>query len=387
MRISERLNRIPPYLFAEIDRKKAEAIKKGVDVISLGIGDPDLPTPDYIIESLYRGAKNPENHRYPSYEGSLRFREAVAHWYKKRYDVDLDPETEIMALIGSKEGIAHVFFAFVDPGDYTLIPDPAYPVYKTATIFAGGTPVAMPLKAENNFLPDLEGIPQDVVQKAKLMFLNYPNNPTAATADLEFFSRAVEFARKHELIICHDSAYMEITFDGYKAPSLMQVPGGKEVGIEFGSLSKPFNMTGWRIGYAVGSKEIISKLAVIKTNIDSGQFNAIQEAAVTALEGPDSHIHEMNRIYKERRDVAIRHLKELGIQVRPSNATFYIWAPVPEGYTSTEFAATLLEKAGVIVSPGNAYGDEGEGYFRIALTVDKQRITEAFERIKEKVEF
>lgn len=387
MKKAERINKIPPYLFAEIDKKKAEAIKKGVDVISLGIGDPDLPTPDYIIESFFKAVKNPENHRYPAYEGSLEFRKAVADWYKKRFDVELDPETEVMALIGSKEGIAHIFLAYVDSGDYTLIPDPAYPVYKTATIFAGGQPYSMPLLAENDFLPDFDMIDKQIAKKAKLMFLNYPNNPTAAVADLGFFEKAVEFAKANDIIICHDSAYSEITFDGYKAPSLLQAKGGLDVGIEFGSLSKPFNMTGWRIGYAVGNREIISNLAIIKTNVDSGQFTAIQDASIEALRGPSDHIEKMIEIYRERRDIVIEGLKSIGIQVKPPKGTFYIWAPVPSNYTSTEFATLLLEKAGVIVTPGNAYGNQGEGYFRIALTVDKNRIIEAFDRIKKHVKF
>jgi LL-diaminopimelate aminotransferase len=385
MRRSDRLAKIPPYLFAEIDKKKEAAIKKGVDVISLGIGDPDVPTPGYIIDSFFDAVKNQKNHRYPAYEGSMAFRQAVADWYKERYKVDIDPETEVMALIGSKEGIAHIFLAYIDPGDYALVPDPAYPVYKTGTLFAGGIPYPMPLTEENNFLPQFDAIDKDIVRNSKLLFLNYPNNPTAAVAEMSEFEKAVNFARENDMILCHDSAYSDITFDGYNAASPLQIKGAKDICIEFGSLSKPFNMTGWRIGYAVGGAEIIKNLGVIKTNIDSGQFNAIQDAAIHALKAPKDQIKKMVEIYKERRDVAVAELNAIGISVEAPKGTFYLWPKVPKGYTSTEFAGKLLDEAGVIVTPGNAYGDFGEGYFRIALTVDVERMKEAFERIKKSV--
>ncbi|MDK2901548.1 MAG: LL-diaminopimelate aminotransferase [Thermosediminibacterales bacterium] len=387
MEKATRIKKIPPYLFAEIDKKKEAAIKRGVDVISLGIGDPDLPTPGYIIESLYRSVQNPANHQYPSYIGSLNFRKAVADWYRRRYNIELDPETEVMALIGSKEGIAHMFWAYIDPEDYALIPDPAYPVYKTGTIFAGGVPYIMPLRAENNFLPDLSAIGIEIAKKAKLMFLNYPNNPTASVASLEFFQRVVDFAREHNILVCHDSAYIDITFDGYKAPSILQAQGAKDVCVEFGSLSKPFNMTGWRIGYAVGNKEALANLAVIKTNIDSGQFNSIQDAAIDALEGPEDQINRMIEVYKKRRDLVVDTLKNIGIDIEKPKGTFYIWAPVPHGYTSAQFAEMLLEQTGVIVSPGNAYGNYGEGYFRISLTISEARLIEALERMKKYLKF
>ncbi|MDI3540615.1 MAG: LL-diaminopimelate aminotransferase [Thermosediminibacterales bacterium] len=387
MEKATRIKKIPPYLFAEIDKKREAAIKRGVDVISLGIGDPDLPTPGYIIESLYRSVQNPANHQYPSYIGSLNFRKAVADWYRRRYNIELDPETEVMALIGSKEGIAHMFWAYIDPEDYALIPDPAYPVYKTGTIFAGGVPYIMPLRAENNFLPDLSAIGIEIAKKAKLMFLNYPNNPTAAVASLEFFQRVVDFAREHNILVCHDSAYIDITFDGYKAPSILQAQGAKDVCVEFGSLSKPFNMTGWRIGYAVGNKEALANLAVIKTNIDSGQFNSIQDAAIDALKGPEDQINRMIEVYKKRRDLVVDTLKNIGIDIEKPKGTFYIWAPVPHGYTSAQFAEMLLEQTGVIVSPGNAYGNYGEGYFRISLTISEARLIEALERMKKYLKF
>lgn len=387
MEKATRIKKIPPYLFAEIDKKKEAAIKRGVDVISLGIGDPDLPTPSYIIESLYRSVQNPANHQYPSYIGSLNFRKAVADWYRRRYNIELDPETEVMALIGSKEGIAHMFWAYIDPEDYALIPDPAYPVYKTGTIFAGGVPYIMPLRAENNFLPDLSAIGIEIAKKAKLMFLNYPNNPTAAVASLEFFQRVVDFAREHNILVCHDSAYIDITFDGYKAPSILQAQGAKDVCVEFGSLSKPFNMTGWRIGYAVGNKEALANLAVIKTNIDSGQFNSIQDAAIDALEGPEDQINRMIEVYRKRRDLVVDTLKNIGIDIEKPKGTFYIWAPVPHGYTSAQFAEMLLEQTGVIVSPGIAYGSYGEGYFRISLTISEARLIEALERMKKYLKF
>ncbi|MDN5331101.1 MAG: LL-diaminopimelate aminotransferase [Tepidanaerobacteraceae bacterium] len=387
MRIAERIKKIPPYLFAQMDKKIAELKKKGVDVISLGVGDPDLPTPPHIVEALERAANDPECHKYPAYEGSLEFRKAVATYYKRRFGVELDPESEVMALIGSKEGIAHIFFAFIDPGDYALIPDPGYPVYKTATLFAGGVPYPMPLLKENNFLPDFSSIDTQVAKKAKLMFLCYPNNPTAAVADEKFFEEAVEFAKTYDIIICHDSAYVDITFDGYRAPSLLSVKGAMDIGVEFGSLSKPYRMTGWRIGYAVGNKDIISALGVIKTNIDSGQFTAIQRAGIEALLGPQDSVYEMLSVFEKRRDLVIETFKEIGLEVEPPKGTFYIWVPVPEGYTSQSFAEMLIEKAAVVVTPGVGYGDYGEGYVRISLTTPDERLKEAMRRIKESLSF
>lgn len=382
MERAERIKKIPPYLFAQIDKKIAELKSKGIDVISLGIGDPDLPTPSNIVEAMKKAIEVKEYHRYPDYEGSMEFREAVSKYYKNRFNVTLDPKNEVMALIGSKEGIAHIFWAFVNPGDYVLIPDPAYPVYKTAAIFAGGIPYTMPLLEENDFLPDFSKIDEEILRKAKIMFLCYPNNPTGAVADEKFFEEAVEIAKKYDIILCHDSAYAEITYDGYQAPSILSIPGAKDVAVEFGSLSKPYRMTGWRIGYVVGNSEIVQGLGIIKTNVDSGQFTAIQKAGVEALLGPQDSIKEMIDIFKKRRDLVVNTLREIGLDVKPPKGTFYIWVKVPKGYTSASFAEKLIEKAAVVVTPGNAYGEYGEGYVRISITTPDHRLNEAMERIK-----
>ena len=381
MKIAQRIEIIPPYLFAEIDKKKEEAIKRGVDIINLGIGDPDQPTPNNIIEKLRESVKDPKTHDYPPYAGTAEFRQAVTLWYKNRFGVDLDPDKEVMALIGSKEGIAHIFLAFIDPGDFSLIPDPAYPVYKTGTLFANGFPYIMPLLEENNFLPDLEEIDEDIAQKAKLMFINYPNNPTAAVANKDFFEKVVKFAKKYDILVCHDFAYSEMTFDNYKANSFLEVDGAKDVGIEFHSLSKIYNMTGWRLGFAVGNKEAISALSIIKTNIDSGVFKAIQQAGTEALTGPQDNIEKMNKIYTGRRNVVINGLNKLGWNLKPTKATFYIWIPTFNKMSSMEFSNLLLEKTGIIVTPGIGYGEYGKGYVRIALTVDEKRLEEAIERL------
>jgi len=378
---ADRLKQLPPYLFAELDRKKAEARSKGVDVIDLGVGDPDLPTPDNIINRLAEAAREPKYHRYPSYTGMNEFRKAVSRWYRKRADVDLDPIQEIVSLIGSKEGIAHIPLAFINPGDVVLVPSPAYPVYAIATMFAGGTPYEMPLLKENDFLPDLGIIPGDILAKAKMMFINYPNNPTAAPATLDFFRTVVDFAAKNNLMVCHDFAYSEMTFDDYVPPSFLSTPGAKDVGIEFHSLSKTYNMTGWRIGWAAGNSQIIGGLGRIKSNIDSGIFEAIQVAGIEALEGDQQCLAEMRSIYTERRDVLVAGLKKLGINVEAPRATFYVWFEVPSGYTSATFAALLLEKAGIVATPGNGFGAPGEGYVRMTLTVSKERLAEAVERM------
>ena len=382
MKIAQRIETIPPYLFAEIDKKKEEAIKRGVDIINLGIGDPDQPTPNNIIEKLRESVKDPKTHDYPPYAGTAEFRQAVTLWYKNRFGVDLDPDNEVMALIGSKEGIAHIFLAFIDPGDFSLIPDPAYPVYKTGTLFANGFPYIMPLLEENNFLPDLEEIDEDIAQRAKLMFINYPNNPTAAVANKDFFEKVVKFAKKYDILVCHDFAYSEMTFDDYKASSFLEVEGAKDVGIEFHSLSKTYNMTGWRLGFVVGNKKAISALSIIKTNIDSGAFKAIQQAGIEALTGPQDNIEKMNKIYTGRRNVVINGLNKLGWNLKPTKATFYIWIPTLNKMDSMEFSNLLLEKTGIIVTPGIGYGKYGEGYVRIALTVDEKRLEEAMERLK-----
>jgi len=383
MQQSERLNKIPPYLFAEIDRKIAEARAKGIDIISLGIGDPDTPTIPTVVEAMHQAIDDPSTHDYPPYNGTAEFREASANWMKKRFGVEIDANTEMLANIGSKEAIAHVFFAFVDEGDYTLIPDPGYPVYKNATIFAGGTPYSMPLLAENKFLPDFDKIPEDIAKKSKLMFLNYPNNPTGATCELDLFKKAVAFCKKYDILLCHDQAYCEMTYDGYIAPSVFQVEGAKDIAIEFFSHSKSYNMTGWRVGFVAGNAQAIKALGTIKNNIDSGVFKAIQHAAAKAYDAPKEQIEALNKMYKERKDVAEAGLKELGWDIIPSKATFYLWLPVPKGFTSEEFVSIMLEKAGVVVPPGNGYGTYGEGYFRIALTKDSATIKKALLRMKE----
>jgi len=382
MKIAQRIETIPPYLFAEIDKKKEEAIKKGVDIINLGIGDPDKPTPNNIIEKLRESVKDPKTHDYPPYAGTAEFRQAVASWYKNRFGVNLDADREVMALIGSKEGIAHIFLAFIDPGDFSLIPDPGYPVYKTGTLFANGFPYIMPLLEENDFLPDLEEIDEEIAQRAKLMFINYPNNPTAAVANKDFFKKVVKFAKKNDILVCHDFAYSEMTFDDYKANSFLEVEGAKEVGIEFHSLSKTYNMTGWRLGFAVGNQEAISALSIIKTNIDSGVFKAIQQAGIEALTGPQDNIEKMNNIYTGRRNVVINGLNKLGWNLKPTKATFYLWIPTLNNMSSMEFSNLLLEKAGIIITPGIGYGEYGEGYVRIALTVEEKRLEEAMERLE-----
>jgi LL-diaminopimelate aminotransferase len=378
---AERLKQLPPYLFAEIDRLKAEMIAKGVDVINLGVGDPDLPTPPHIIEKLAETAKNPANHQYPSYSGMNDFRISTAKWYKTRFGVDLDPLSEVLTLIGSKEGIAHLPLAFINPGDLALIPSPAYPVYHVATMFAGGESWFMPLLKKNEFLPDLEAIPEDVAKRARLMFINYPNNPTGAVAGRDFFERVVEFAGKFDIIICHDAAYTEMGLDGYRPMSFLEVDGAKEVGIEFHSLSKTYNMTGWRLGFVVGNAEIVGGLGQIKSNIDSGAFNAVQWAGIAALEGDQEPVYDMQRIYRERRDILIAGLKRAGLETETPKASFYVWCSTPRGYSSKEFTALLLREAGIVTTPGSGFGDPGEGYVRMALTVTRERIREAVERI------
>ncbi len=382
MRTAQRIQNLPPYLFAEIERKIEEARAAGVDVISLGIGDPDRPTPEHIVRALQREAAEPRNHRYPSYRGLDAFRAAVSSWYERRFGVRLDPDREVLSLIGSKEGIAHAPLAFVDPGDATLVPDPGYPVYAIATLFAGGMAHPMPLLEANGYLPDLSEIPSDIARRARMMFINYPNNPTGAVAPLSFFEEVVRFAREYDLVVCHDAAYSEVAFGGYRPHSFLEVEGAKDVGIEFHSLSKTYNMTGWRIGWAAGSAPVIEALGRIKTNIDSGVFEAIQRAAIEALTGPEEPVDAMRALYEERMKAAVDGLSSLGWEIEAPKATFYLWAPTPAGTSSTEFAAALLEKAGVVVTPGVGYGERGEGYFRISVCLEVERIREAFDRMK-----
>lgn len=381
MRMSKRVADLPAYLFVEISRKIAEKRAKGEEVISFAIGDPDIPTPAHIIDRLCRAAQDPINHRYPETGGLPELRQAIASWYQKRFGVSLDANTEVLPLIGSKEGIGHIALCFIDPGDIALVPDPAYPVYSVSTILAGGEPHYMPLTEENDFLPDLDAIPADIVKKAKLLWLNYPNNPTGAVAELDFFNQAVEFARRHNLAICHDGPYSEVSFDGYQPVSFMQADGAKELGVEFHSLSKSYNMTGWRIGMAVGNAEMIDALKRVKSNLDSGIPQAIQHAAIEALSGPQDCIQKHNTIYQRRRDLIIDILNDIGLSARPPKASLYIWAKVPKGYTSVEFTDDLLDKVGVAVTPGTGYGSNGEGYVRLSLTIADARLVKGLSRL------
>ncbi|PWW32139.1 LL-diaminopimelate aminotransferase [Cytobacillus oceanisediminis] len=382
---SDRIGQIPPYLFAEINKKKEKLKKAGVDIIDLGIGDPDLPTPGHIIEKFVEESQNPGNLKYPSFVGCMEFKQAVADFYWRQYQVKLDPDTEVLALIGSKEGIAHIVPTLIDPGEYVLIPDPSYPVYRMAALLANGRYYNMPMTKENDFKPDLHAIPGEILRQSKLMFLNYPGNPTSAAVDIDFFIDAVAFAQKHQIPIAHDSAYNMVTFDSYKAPSILEVDGAKEIAVEFGSLSKTYNMTGFRIGYVVGNKSIIKALSVYKSNTDTGQFTPIQKAAAFALNSDQSCIARHNEIYKQRMTAMLDGLRKIGVEVDPPKGSFFIWAPVPSGYTSTEFVTSVMEQTGVILTPGNAFGPSGEGYFRVSLSVPNERLYEAVNRIKEKL--
>ncbi|MEK6683030.1 MAG: LL-diaminopimelate aminotransferase [Nitrospirota bacterium] len=381
-KLADRIKNLPPYLFAAIDQLKQKALAKGVDLINLGIGDPDLPTPEPIIRRLQQAAENPRNHQYPSYEGMLTFREAAADWYRRRFGVRLDPRTEVLTLIGSKEGIGHAPLAFINPGDVALIPDPGYPVYPAATLFAGGRSHFMPLKKENHFLPEFDRIPKSVLKKARLLFINYPNNPTSATAGKEFFKEVVRFARRHTLIVCHDNAYSEIYFDGERPMSFLELDGARDVGVEFHSLSKTFNMTGWRIGFAVGNPQILSALGKVKSNLDSGVFQAVQEAGIEALNLKDPVTDGIRKVYQERRDTLISGLLGLGLSVEPPKATFYVWVSVPKNFTAMTFTTHLLDKAGIVTTPGSGFGKSGEGYIRMALTVPNDRLMEAVSRME-----
>ncbi|MBK5228308.1 MAG: LL-diaminopimelate aminotransferase [Actinobacteria bacterium] len=382
MRTAKRIDRLPPYLFAEMDRKIKAAQDKGVDVISFGIGDPDLPTPPHVVDALCSAAADPSTHRYPSYTGMPEFRRAIANWYRTRFGVDLDPDTQIQPLVGTKEGIFHLPVAFVDPGDVALIPDPGYPVYETGTLLAGGEPVAMPLLSENDFKPDLGAIPADVVRRARVMWLNYPSNPTAACVDEAFFADAVRYCNEHDILLCHDAAYSEITFDDYVAPSALQVDGAMDCAVEFGSLSKTYNMTGWRIGWVAGATRAIEAIKRLKTNIDSGIFDAVQRAGIAALEGPQDHLVATIERYRHRRDLLCDALKSMDVVVEPPRGSIYVWTPVPERHTSESFATALLEKAGVVAIPGTGYGPSGEGFVRFSLTVPDERLEEGVERLR-----
>ena len=381
--ISKRVENLPPYLFVEITRKIAEKKAKGEEVISFAIGDPDIPTPSHIIDRLLQAAQDPANHRYPESDGLPELRQAIAEWYKRRFEVSLDADSEVLPLIGAKEGVAHIAFCFIDSGDMALVPDPGYPVYSVSTTLAGGESYYMPLTAENDFLPDLGNIPEQVWKKAKLLWLNYPNNPTGAVADLDFFNRVVEMARKYDVAVCHDGPYTEVTFDGYQPVSFMQADGAREVGVEFHSLSKSYNMTGWRIGMVVGNPIMVDALKRLKSNLDSGIPQAIQYAAIEALTGSQDCIQKHNAIYQRRRDLVVEMLNSIGLEASSPKAGLYVWAKVPEGYTSVDFTADLLDKVGVAVTPGIGYGKTGEGYVRLSLTIPDAALVKGLSHLAE----
>jgi LL-diaminopimelate aminotransferase len=384
MHFAKRLEKIPPYLFAEINRKRDELVARGVDIINLGVGDPDKPTPTHIVQAMHEAIDDPSTHNYPPYQGTKDYLKAAAEWMQRRFGVtDLNPATEVVSSVGSKEAIHNTFLAFVEPGDYTLIPDPGYPVYRTSTIFAGGEAYTMPLRREYGFLPDLDAIPQEVARKAKLLWINYPNNPTGAVATLEFFEELVAYCQHYDILLCHDHAYAEMAYDGYKPPSVLQVQGAKDVAIEFHSLSKSYNMTGWRVGFVVGNAQAIKGLSQVKTNIDSGVFKAIQRAAIAGFQTTDEQLQQVMSVYQKRRDIIVEGLKSLGWPMEAPKATLYIWAPVPQGYSSNDFVNLLLDKCGIIVPPGNGYGANGEGFFRIALTIADERMQEAIQRMRD----
>ncbi|MFC1698484.1 LL-diaminopimelate aminotransferase [Candidatus Omnitrophota bacterium] len=380
---ADRLKKLPPYLFAEIDKAKRLARAAGQDIIDLGVGDPDQPTPEHVIAKLHQAALDPSNHHYALDFGMSSLRTAIAKWYQQRFNIALDPDKEILPLIGSKEGLAHLPLGLVNPDQVVLIPEPCYPPYRSAALFAGAQPVNLPLLADNDFLPKIESIDSSILSRAKLLFLNYPNNPTAACATPKFFSQVVAFARQHQIAIAQDAAYSEITFDGYSAPSILQVEGARELAVEFYSLSKTYNMTGWRIGWACGNGEIIAHLGQVKSNIDSGIFQAVQLAGIAALNSPSEQIRSLLELYQERRDLLCQGLSEIGWQVKKPKATFYIWTKLPKGQTdSIKFAQLLLDQVGVVATPGVGFGPSGEGYIRMALTVAKPRLQEAVARIK-----
>jgi LL-diaminopimelate aminotransferase len=381
MRLAKRIEKLPPYLFAEISRKIAEKRAQGVDVVSFAIGDPDIPTPSHVIDALCRAARDPANHRYPETDGLPDLRRAIARWYEQRFDVSLDPDREVLPLIGSKEGIGHIALCFIDPGDLALVPDPGYPVYSVGTMFAGGDCYFMPLSEENDFLPDLEAIPEAVARRAKLMWISYPNNPTGAVAELDFFEGVVRFAKEHGIAVCHDGPYTEVAFDGYRPVSFLQAAGARDVGVEFHSFSKSYNMTGWRIGMVVGNATMVDALMRVKSNLDSGIPQAIQRMAIAAFEGPQDCIAEHNAVYQRRRDRLVEPLARMGLGVRPPKASLYIWARLPEGHTSLEFASRLLDDIGVVVTPGIGYGPHGEGYVRLSLTIPDEQMEEGLRRL------
>ena len=382
MNLAKRVQDLPPYLFAAISKKIAQKKAEGVDVISFAIGDPDLPTPPHILDSLVQAARDPANQGYPDSDGLPEYRKAVADWYERRFGLRFDSDKEVLPLIGSKEGLGHIPLCFVDPGDVALVPDPGYPVYPVSVQLAGGTVHELPLTQEQDFLPDFDAVPADVAKKAKLLFLNYPSNPTSAIADVAFFERAVAFAKQHDIVVVHDMAYSEIAYDEYVPPSFMEATGARDVGIEVHSLSKSYNMTGWRIGMAVGNADLIDTLGRVKSNLDSGIPNAIQRMAITALEGPQESIQENNAVYQRRRDTLVDAVRSAGLEVIPPKASLYLWCRLPDGMGSIDFAAKLLDDTGVVVTPGVGYGKHGEGYVRLSLTVPDERLQEGIRRLK-----
>jgi LL-diaminopimelate aminotransferase len=382
MKVADRIESLPPYVFAKLGRQIRDLTAQGQDVIRLDIGSPDLPPPDFITEAMYRSAQDPSHHGYAGFYGTPELRQAMAAYYARRFAVELDPEKQVVPLIGSKEGIFNIALAFVNPGEVVLIPDPGYPTYTLGTLLAGGVPFRVPLPAENGFLPDLEALPSEAVRSAKILWLNYPNNPTGAVAPFEFFERAVDFARRYDLLLCHDNPYCDVTFEDYIAPSLLQVPGACDVALEFNSLSKTYNMAGWRVGMAVGNRTAADALGRIKTNIDSGIFRAIQDAAVLALTSGQTWLRNRNEIYRERRDLILEALHEVGMEADRPVASLYIWAKIHAGYRSADFAARLLEEAAISVTPGTAFGPGGEGYVRISLGMSTDRIREAMQRLR-----
>jgi LL-diaminopimelate aminotransferase len=382
MRLAKRIENLPPYLFVGISKKIAEKRAQGEDVISFAIGDPDIPTPQNIIDRLCQAAQDPANHRYPESDGLPQLRQAISSWYQRRFGLAFDPDKEVLPLIGSKEGIGHVALCFIDPGDIALVTDPGYPVYSMGTMFAGGECFFLPLTEDNDFLPDLDRVPTEVAQRARMLWINYPNNPTAAVADIDFFEKVVAFAKRHNLAVCHDAPYTEVAFDGYSPPSFLQAPGAMDVGMEFHSLSKSYNMTGWRIGMAVGNAGMVDALMKVKSNIDSGIPQAIQYAAIEALLGDQSCIAEHNAIYQRRRDLVVKTLTRIGLRTKPPMASLYVWARIPEGYTSLDFCTRLLDETSVVVTPGSGYGKYGEGYIRVSLTTPDDQLEEGLARLE-----
>lgn len=381
MRFASRVEKIPPYLFVEISRKIAAKRAEGIEVISFGIGDPDLATPAHVVDALRETAGDLPNHRYPESDGLPEFRKATADWYQRRFGISLDPDSEVISLIGAKEGIGHAALCFIEPGDIALVPDPGYPVYSVGTWFAGGECHWMPLKEENGWLPDLDAIPEDVARQAKVMWLNYPNNPTGAVADRGYFEKVVDFAKAYDIAVMHDACYTDVTFDGYRHPSFLEAPGAMDVGVEFHSLSKTYNMTGWRLGMAVGNAEMMNALLIVKSNLDSGVPQAIQYMGIEALNTSDEWIDERNAVYQRRRDKVLDALASIGLETDPPKASLYVWARIPDGYTSGEFAEVLLDQCDIVVTPGAGYGPSGEGYIRFSLTIDDEQLEEGLDRI------